>query len=150
MGPALFSAMSFSASALLTPRQLLAVADAFALAAARIVDVRLARRAEMTDPEVRTLAQCEDRLSKAIAWLRVSELAFAGATGEQVAQLVSSTVNCALPLLSPQKSVTQVVACAQSLAAFADVTLTRDAGQLAQAARKMRERRRGSKRLSVS
>ena len=44
----------------LTMRQLLAVADAYALAAGRIVDVRLARRAEMTDPEARTLERCED------------------------------------------------------------------------------------------
>lgn len=122
----------------LTTRQLLAVADAYALAAGRIVDVRLARRAEMTDPEARTLERCEDRLAKTIALLRVSELTFTNASGEQLARLITNTVDGAVHALNKGLAVPQVVALAQSLADFASATLTRNADQVTLAARKIR------------
>ena len=122
----------------LTTRQLLAVADAYALAAARIVDVRLARRAEMTDPEARTLERCEDRLAKTIALLRVSELIFINASGEQIAQLITNTVNGAVGILNKGLAIPRVVTLAQSLADFASIALTRNADQVTLAARKIR------------
>ena len=131
----------------LTMRQLLAVADAYALAAGRIVDVRLARRSEMTDPEARTLERCEDRLAKTIALLRVSELDFANGNGEQIAQLITRSVDGAVRILNTGLPVPRVVELAQSLADFAGVALTRDADQVTVAAQKLRglKRQRGAR-----
>ena len=122
---------------MLTTRQLLGVADAYALAAGRIVDVRLARRAEMTDPEARTLERSEDRLGKTIALLRVSELRFTNASGEHIARLITDTVDAAVRALS-RGSIPRVVALAQSLADFAGTALTRDATQVELAAQQLR------------
>ena len=130
-------AQSQTEQSVLTTRQLLAVADAYALAAGRIVDVRLARRAEMTDPEARTLERSEDRLGKTIALLRVSELRFTNASGEHIARLITDTVDAAVRALS-RGSIPRVVALAQSLADFAGTALTRDATQVELAAQQLR------------
>lgn len=125
------------ADAPLTPRQLIAVADAFALAAACVVETRLARRGELKDPEARTLALCEDRLARTVAWLRVSELGFSGGSGEQIARQIAAVVNRAVLALRAAPDVPRVVELARLLAGFADAALTRDAGRVAAVARKL-------------
>ena len=103
----------------LTPREVHAVADALALAHVRIVERRIVRRAEMTDPEGRAMERCEDRLMKTIALLRASDLTISGANGEAVVRLVRETVNRALVVLAREHlAITRLVELSEQLTEF--------------------------------
>ena len=109
----------------LSLRQTLEIADQFAQASAHILDLRVEKRASLTDREARILEQCEDRIDKIVAIFRSSGIAFLEARVDALTARILAAIQAAKRALHKVMNFEQAVATAEAIAHLAAAVLTK-------------------------